>query len=154
MAKEKRLKAKEKNPALHPEAKKSVFAIIFIGLTVFLLLASFKQAGPAGNFIYRTLNRLLGWGYYLLPTILLITALAILASKQRKIFGITLLGAVLFVISGLGIIDLLVSDAGGLIGKFIGALEIPFGQPASLVITVTLLISSIIITLNLPLKIP
>src|SRR3989344_3083853 len=154
MAKEKRLKAKEKNPALHPEAKKSVFAIIFIGLTVFLLLASLKQAGPAGNFIYRTLNRLLGWGYYLLPTILLIAALAILTSKQKKIFGITLLGAVLFVISGLGIIYLLVHGSGGLIGEFVGALEMPFGRPASLVIAVTLLISSVIITLNIPLRIP
>ena len=154
MARERKIKINEPNSSLHPEAKKSVFAIIFIGLASILILASFKQAGPVGNFFYQILSRFFGWGYYLLPAILLITALAILASKQRKIFGITLLGAVLFVISGLGIIDLLVSDAGGLIGKFIGALEIPFGQPASLVITVTLLISSIIITLNLPLKIP
>src|SRR3989344_4185450 len=154
MARERKIKINEPNSSLHPEAKKSVFAIIFIGLASILILASFKQAGPVGNFFYQILSRFFGWGYYLLPAILLITALAILASKQRKIFGITLLGAVLFVISGLGIIDLLVSDAGGLIGKFIVALEIPFGQPASLVITVTLLISSIIITLNLPLKIP
>ncbi|MFA5084463.1 MAG: DNA translocase FtsK, partial [Candidatus Paceibacterota bacterium] len=36
----------------------------------------------------------------------------------------------------------------------IGALEIPFGKTASLVITITLLIASIIVTLNVPLKIP
>ena len=64
-----------------------------------------------------------------------------------------MLGAILFVISGLGIIDLLSNGSGGLIGKFIGALKIPFGRSASLVIAVTLLISSVIITLNLPLKI-
>ncbi len=153
MAKEKRTKARETNSSLHPEAKKSVFAIIFIGLAAILLLASFKQAGPAGNFLYRALDYLLGWGYYLLPAILLLAALAIITSKQRQIFGFTLLGAVLFIVSGLGILDLL-ADSGGLIGRFIGALEIPFGKTASLVITITLLISSIIITLNLPLKIP
>ncbi len=154
MAKEKRTKAKETNFSLHPEVKKSVFAIIVIGLAVILLLARFKQAGPAGNFLYRILDNLLGWGYYLLPTILLLTALTIIISKQRKILGTTLLGAVLFIISGLGLLDLLSSGTGGLIGKFIGALEIPFGKPASLVITITLLISSIVITLNIPLKFP
>ncbi len=153
MAKEKRLKMKEANPSLHPETKKSVFAIAFIGLAVVFLLASFRQAGPAGNLLYRILDRLLGWGYYLLPTILLITALAILTSKQKKIFKTTLTGAALFVISGLGIIDLLSSGSGGLIGKFVGALEIPFGRSASLVIVITLLISSIVITLNIPLSI-
>lgn len=155
MARERKIKKSEEAlSSLHPEAKKSVFAIVFIGLAALLLLASFKQAGPAGNFIYRILDNLLGWGYYLLPTILLLTALAILTSKQRKIFGITLLGALLFVISGLGLMDLLSSGAGGLIGKFIGALEIPFGKPASLVITITLLIASVVVTLNVPLKFP
>jgi len=155
MARERKTKKSDKVlSSLHPEAKKSVFAIIFIGLAALLLLASFKQAGPAGNFLYRILDDLLGWGYYLLPTILLLTALAILTSKQRKIFGITLLGALLFVISGLGLMDLLSGGAGGLIGKFIGALEIPFGKIASLVITITLLIASVVITLNVPLKFP
>lgn len=145
---------KEMNSSLHPEAKKSVFAIIFIGLAAILLLASFRQAGPAGNFLYRALDYLLGWGYYLLPMILLLTALAILTARQKKIVGNTLVGAVLFVLSGLGIIDLLASDGGGFIGKFVGALEIPFGKTASLVITATLLIASIIITFNVPLRIP
>jgi S-DNA-T family DNA segregation ATPase FtsK/SpoIIIE len=155
MARERKIKrSEEPSSSLHPEAKKSVFAIIFIGLAVILLLASFKQAGPAGNFFYRILNELLGWGYYLLPTILLLTALTILTSKQRKIFGITLLGALLFIISGLGLMDLLSGGAGGLIGRFIGALEIPFGKPASLVITITLLIASVVVTLNVPLKFP
>ena len=138
--------------SLHPETKKSVWAIIFIGLSAILFLASFNQAGPAGNFVYRVLNYLFGWGYYLLPTILLLIALAFFTSKHKKILGITLSGAILFVISGLGIIDLLASDGGGLIGKFIGSLETPFGKTASLVITITLLTASIIITLNIPLK--
>jgi S-DNA-T family DNA segregation ATPase FtsK/SpoIIIE len=155
MARERKIRISERTASsLRPETKKSLFAIILIGLASILFLSSFKQAGPVGNFLYQILNYLFGWGFYLLSAILLIAALSILVSKQRKIFGITLLGALLFVISGLGIIDLVVSDAGGLVGKFIGALEIPFGRPASLVITITLLISSIIITLNLPLKIP
>lgn len=145
---------KKTTSSLRPETKKSVLAIIYIGLASILFLARFKQAGPAGNFIYQILNRLFGWGYYLLPTILLLAALAVLSSKERKIFGATLVGAVLFIISGLGIIDLLTNGGGGLVGRFIGLLEIPFGRSASLVITITLLISSIIITLNIPLKLP
>jgi S-DNA-T family DNA segregation ATPase FtsK/SpoIIIE len=154
MARGRKIKNGVTNSSLHPETKKSVLAIIYIGLASILLLASFKQAGPVGNFFYQILSRLFGWGYYLLPTIFLLAALAIFTSKERKIFVATLVGGILFIISGLGIIDLLAADSGGLIGKFVGLLKIPFGQPASLVITTALLISSIIITLNIPLKLP
>lgn len=150
MARGKKAKLSETIPSLHPETKKSVFAISLIGLALVLLLASFKQAGPAGNLLYRILNHLLGWGYYLLPAISFTAALVILTAKQQqKIFKINPLGAILFVISGSGIIDLLVSDGGGLVGRLIGALEIPFGRSASLVITITSLICSIIMTFNI-----
>lgn len=154
MARGRKIKNGVVNSSLHPETKKSVLAIIYIGLALILFLASFKQAGPVGNSLCQILNRFLGWGYYLLPTILLLAALALFSSKERKILGTTLAGAVLFVIAGLGLLDLLAANSGGLIGEFVGLLKIPFGRPASLIMTTVLLISSIIITLNIPLKLP
>ena len=34
---------------LHPETKKSVWAVVFIGIAIILFLASFRSAGPFGN---------------------------------------------------------------------------------------------------------
>ena len=65
----------------------------------------------------------------------------------------TFFGAFLFVISGLGLIDVLSPDNGGLVGKISGSLEIPFGFTASLVILSALAVASTLIALNSPLKI-
>ncbi|MEK7555378.1 MAG: DNA translocase FtsK 4TM domain-containing protein [Patescibacteria group bacterium] len=138
---------------LHPETKKSVWAIVFLGIAVIFILASFQNAGPVGNFIYKIFENLFGWGYYLLPTIFLIMAGVFLASERRKIYQITFIGAVLFVLSGLGLIDIISQNKGGIIGNIIGSLETPFGYTASIVIISTILVASLLITLNLPIKI-
>lgn len=138
---------------LHHETKKSVWAIIFGGIAVILLLARFKDAGPAGNFFYDVFEALFGVGYYLLPLIFLMMAAAFLLLEQRKVYIIAFLGAGLFVLSGLGIIDILFPDKGGMVGAGVGSLENLFGYAGALVIVIAGLIISILIIFNKPLKI-
>ena len=138
---------------LHPETKKSIWAIMFLGISIIFILASFQNAGPVGNFIYKIFGKLFGLGYYLLPTIFLIIAGVFLFSERKKIYQITFIGAALFVLSGLGLIDIIFPDKGGISGNIIGALEIPFGYTASIVIIMAILIASLLITLNIPIKI-
>ncbi|MEE8131769.1 MAG: DNA translocase FtsK 4TM domain-containing protein [Candidatus Paceibacterota bacterium] len=145
--------AETENSRLHPETKKSVWAIVFLGIAVIFILASFQNAGPVGNFIYKVFEKLFGLGYYLLPTIFLIMAGVFLFSERKKIYQITFIGAILFVLSGLGLIDIIFQDKGGLVGNIIGFLEVPFGYTASLVIVIIIVIISFIITLNIPIKI-
>ena len=38
---------------LHPDTKKSVWAVSFLGAAVILAFAGFSKAGPAGNTIYK-----------------------------------------------------------------------------------------------------
>jgi len=64
----------------------------------------------------------------------------------------TFLGAILFIISGLGLIDIIYSDNGGLIGRWMGALELPFGYTAAIIITTTILLVALLLTLNIPIK--
>lgn len=155
MAKENKTKSAEKKiSSLRPEVKKTVFALSFIALALILLLAGFEKAGPVGNFFYRISIRLFGWGYYLLPLTLLAAAFAILLSKGKKVIGVASFGVVLFIIAGLGVLDLLSGGSGGLVGSLVGGVENLFGWPASLVITLTLLLAGFFITLNVPLKIP
>lgn len=138
---------------LHPDTKKSVWAIVFLGIAVVFILASFHNAGPVGNFIYKIFEKLFGWGYYLLPAIFILIAIVFLASERRRIYQITFIGAILFVLSGLGVIDIVFPNKGGITGNVIGALEIPFGYTASLVIVIAIVIVSFLITLNIPIKI-
>lgn len=138
---------------LHPETKKGIWAIVSFGVAAILLLASFQNAGPAGNVLYGIFQSLFGWGYYLLPLVLVVIGGVFLASERRKIYAVTFFGAGLFVLSGLGLIDVLLPGGGGFVGKLVGSLELLFGYAASILVIVLLLVVSFLITLNLPVQI-
>ncbi|KKW47755.1 MAG: cell division FtsK/SpoIIIE [Parcubacteria group bacterium GW2011_GWA1_60_11] len=137
---------------LHPDIKKSVLAIAFLGLAVIFVLASFGNAGPAGSLLYLIFDRLFGIGYYLLPLTSLALAGVFLFSEERRFYGVTLLGAAFFVAAGLGLIDVIGPERAGWTGSAIGSIETLFGYTASIVILGTLLVASAIVMLNAPLR--
>ncbi len=143
----------EKTEMLHRDTKLSAIAIIFLGLAVVLLLASFGEGGPVGDFIYNNFQNLLGLGYYLIPLILVLISVMFLTGDKRTFLSVTLAGAGFFVIAGLGLLDIVYPGEGGLLGRFFGGLENFFGYYASLILNFAILVSSLIITLNIPLKI-
>ena len=156
MAKKNRPKDKDKgstDPKLHPDTKSSVIAVVLIGVAAILILGGLGEAGPAGRYTYAFLNGFLGWGYYLIPAILIIMSANFFVKGERhKFVWMTVLGGVLFILSGLGIMDILWPHSSGLIGTWVGDLQMPFGYWAALVISVTVGIASILITLNRPLR--
>lgn len=147
-------KIKSFRAQIHPETEKSIFSIIFIAAAAILILASAHNAGPAGEFIFSGLIKLFGLGYYLFPTIFLIMAGVFLSGgrKEEKKFAATFIGAALFIGSGLGLIDILYSGKGGLIGEWMGAIQNSFGYTAGIIITITFLVIALLLTLNLPLR--
>ena len=144
---------KPSEPRLHPETKKSIWALVFFGIAALLILASFENAGPLGNFLYDFFEKLFGWGYYLLPAIFLVLAGVFLASERQRIYQITFLGAGLFTLAGLGLIDIIFPDKGGWVGRTVGFLEVPFGYTASIIVVIIIIVISFLVTLNLPIKI-
>ncbi len=130
------------------EVKKSASAVFLVGAAILFMLARFGNAGPAGSIMYRLFSYLLGVGYYLIPTIAISVALIFIFTKSKNFFGITFLGSGLFVLFGLGIIDIVFPGEGGIIGSLVGLLEIPFKYTASLVILSALCLVSIFITFN------
>ncbi|TRZ64986.1 MAG: DNA translocase FtsK [Spirochaetia bacterium] len=147
-----RFEEKNFEPRLHAETKKSILAVVFLGVAAVLILASFNNAGPFGNFLYKIFEKLFGWGYYLLPLIFFIMSGFFFASKDQKINSITFLGAAIFVLSGLGLIDILFSGNGGFVGDIVGAVEIPFGYAASIIIIAVLIAASLLTTFNFPIR--
>ncbi len=138
---------------LHPETKKSIWAVVFVGLAIIFSLAGFEKAGPAGALLYALFQTLLGWGYFALPVTFLILAGVFFVSERQKFVVVTLIGAFLLILSFLGLIHLWQEGAGGWLGYVLGSLKIPFGETAAVIMNTGILLVAILITLNAPLKI-
>ncbi|MBI4119332.1 MAG: DUF87 domain-containing protein [Parcubacteria group bacterium] len=143
---------KTRSSRLHPDTKKSAFAIAFLGIAIVLFLSSIGKAGPLGAVLFGALNNLFGWGFYLLPILMTVIAVVFLFSHEEKFIGFTLSGAAAFIVSGLGVIDIIFPQRGGLTGSVIGTIQVPFGYSAALVIGFTVMAASLLVTLNVPLK--
>lgn len=145
-------KDKRKQSKINPETKNSIFAVFLTGLSAILILAAADKAGPAGSLSYAALNSLFGWGYYLLPTMAFLVATMFFFSKQKVFITTSFVGATIFVLSGLGLIDIVFENRGGLVGNVIGLLEIPFGHIAAIVMSLVILAIALLITFNASIK--
>jgi S-DNA-T family DNA segregation ATPase FtsK/SpoIIIE len=136
---------------LHPDTKKSIWAVSFIGVAVVLVLAEFNTAGPLGHFIYEILYKLFGWGYLILPATLIFAAIVFLFSERQKIVKITIFGATLLIFSVLGLIELFSPAKGGWLGLVLGSLRIPLGKITAIIVNSFILVIAVLITANIPL---
>jgi len=150
-----RKKKKKENSfltALKQETFEGIIAIIFILIAIFLFLSPFGKAGFIGDYTYKGLSWLFGIGYYLIPVILLILGISFIKSLSHNLAWPKILGAILMLLTGLGIIDLLV-DQGGVVGQII---NIPllklFGIWMTSIGHIAILIISILIIFNLSLR--
>ncbi|MFH0846414.1 MAG: DNA translocase FtsK 4TM domain-containing protein [Patescibacteria group bacterium] len=109
----------EETHKLKTETLQAVIAIIFFAVAIFLILASFKAGGMAGEKIYSVLHTLLGVGYFLTPTVLGILGYSYLREHRPNFAIIKASGSLLLFLSSLGVIDLIFKDMGGILGGFI-----------------------------------
>lgn len=142
-----------KESLLQSETKNSIWAIAFFCVAIILILAWFTEAGPAGALIYSGFNALLGWGYFILPATLVFAGIVFLFSRQKRILATTLIGSILLILSFLGLIHILSPGKGGFIGYILGSLHVPFGNIAAIVIDIFILVISVLVTANVPIKI-
>ena len=138
---------------LKAATKRSIWGIALIGLGLILILAFAHKAGPVGEFIFKTLNTLLGWGYLILPLSLVLAGGALILTSKKRPSWLVFLGSALLLLSSLGLIQIFAADKGGWLGLIFGSLKIPFGQIAATIINLVVLIISLLVILNVPLKI-
>lgn len=101
------------------ETKHGIVAIIFFVLALFFLMAWWNSAGVAGNFFYNSLfYPLLGLGYILLPILLILLGYSFFKSEVPNVGFTRVASGLLFLISGLGMIDIASGNhSGGLLGE-------------------------------------
>jgi len=140
---------------LEDQTKKAILAILFFSFAIIILLSIWHKAGPFGELVFRSFNYLFGWGYFVLPLVFLMMAFEFLKSRRKHIYFATIFGAFLLFISILGILEMSFSNNyAGLAGYVVAvSLNKIFGFWASLVLLISFVFISLVMALNIPLKI-
>lgn len=143
---------------LQTHTKHGIIAIIFFVLALFFLMAYADVAGKAGIFIYDIFTMLLGTiGYFLLPILFVLLGYSFIKSEVPDIGWTRTISGVMFLLSGLGIINIaggVSNNYGGLLGEILSSPFVSlFDIYASLVLLGAILIISILMMLDAKLNI-
>jgi S-DNA-T family DNA segregation ATPase FtsK/SpoIIIE len=134
---------------LKTETKHTIWAILFFVLALFLLMSipMFAMGGKAGNFIYDFLNYFFGIGYILLPTLFVLLGSSFLKSETPNIGWTRALSGIIFLLSSLGMIDVVsLEHSGGFLGRILSTpLVFLFDVYASIIFLGAILIISILV---------
>ncbi len=136
-----------KESKLKTETKHGIWAIVFFVLALFLFMSAFDIAGPAGKFFYNILYYLFGLGYVLLPILFILLGSSFVKSETPKIGLTRAISSFMFLLSGLGIIDIAGSNnAGGFLGRILATPFVYFFDVyASILLLGAILIISILV---------
>jgi len=102
---------------IRDETLRTVSAVFFALLAILLILAGFDLAGIAGNVLYKGLSFIFGVGYVLLPIIFFALSYSFFRNRERGMGLPKFIGAGIFIIAGLGLVDLLLPEQGGILGN-------------------------------------
>jgi len=135
------------NNRLKIETKHGIWAILFFVLALFFFMSAFGIAGKAGKLVYEIFHYLLGLGYVLLPTLFVLLGSSFIKSKTPNIGWVSMIASVMFLLSGLGIIDIISGEhSGGFLGKILSTPFVRFFDVyASIIFLCAILIISIIV---------
>jgi len=138
---------------MHDQTVQVILAIFCFVIVVISLLASFGKAGVVGLYGFELFTRLFGVGYFLIPIVFTMLGIAFLRGLKKRFEMSKAVGALLFLLAGLGIIQVAHTNSAGIIGTWIAA---PFLKLidvwATSVLFVALLVISVLMTFNLYFK--
>jgi DNA segregation ATPase FtsK/SpoIIIE, S-DNA-T family len=156
----KREKKKGKNykkVELKDDARYSIWGIVFIVLGILFTLSIFNIAGVIGDLIYRSFSAVFGFGYYILPILLVIVGYSFLKKERPQIARIHAVFGLTTLLSILGVMDLAANGKGASIdityGGYLGSIVAwpllkLFGIYVAIILLGALLIISLIVLFN------
>lgn len=147
-------KNKKRKVEIKEDAKYSIWGIGFMFFGIFIILSIFKIAGIAGEFIYSILKSFLGFGYYILPIILIVLGISFMRKGRPQVAKLHAITGATVLLSSLSIMDIASNGAGESLninyGGYLGSIvSWPFlklfGPYVSILLLGALLITSLII---------
>ncbi len=153
----KRIKEPEKKEFLRldPETKRGIVVIALFTLGILISLGLSGSAGKFGEGFRQYANLLLGKGIFLVPVVLVIAGFIILRYIHRSVYLPVFLGSIIFILGFLSLAHVLFPEQqrGGYVGYLVSW---PFlyalGKWASFVIFLALILISILMAFNIPLR--
>src|SRR3989344_1723518 len=132
------------------EAVRGVFAIFCIAIAGFLILAQLGGGGAIGATLYEWLSWLLGVGYLLLPLSLVLLATLIFRSFERNFGWVQFLAMTVFLLAGLGLINLAFAGQGGILGISISDFIVAgVDTTATVIFLIAFIIASLIVAFDI-----
>ncbi len=130
---------------LKTHTKHGIIAVILFAVALFFVMSAFAAAGVAGEFVYEKLHYLLGVGYMLLPLLLVLLGSSFLRSEAPDFGWARMVSGLMFLFSGLGIIDVISgTHAGGFFGETVAS---PFVKLFDAYATVAFLLALLVISI-------
>jgi S-DNA-T family DNA segregation ATPase FtsK/SpoIIIE len=161
MAERKKTKKKKEgktrwHEGLKEETKFSIWAVVFLGISLFLILSIFNKAGVAGKYTYLTVEFLFGKILFLAPAIFFFAAISLLIEQRPRLIIANSIGGLLLVLSVLAGSELIFGEK---VGGYIGFLTaFPFLKLfdfwASLTLFSIAFIIGLLIMFNLHISLP
>lgn len=143
---------KEKVNFLKSETKRAIIAVFAFASAIFFVLARFNVGGQAGQVSYLLLDKLFGWGFYLVPFLLLGLGVILLRSIKVGLVTTKAISGALFLLAVLGCLSIVRQpETGGLIGSLISSPLLKFfDYYASLVFLGAIVLVSLLVALDTP----
>jgi len=140
----------EKLTYLKSETKRAIIAVLAFALAVFSVMARFSIGGQAGRISYQLLDKLFGWGFYLVPLLLVALGIILLRSIKVGLVATKAISGALFLIALLGALTIIKDQtAGGVLGSLIATPLLNFfDYYASLVFLATIAVISLIVAFD------
>lgn len=146
-------KKKKSKIELKDETRQSIWGVVLLVLGFFVLLSIFKMAGVAGEYFFNIFSKFLGFGFYILPVLLVIVGISFMKNGRPQVARLHAITSILVLLSTLGIMDIAVNGAGAstniILGGYLGVISsFPFvklfGIYAGILILGAILIVSLI----------
>ena len=100
---------------MNSETKQHIIAVGFFVVALFSFLAAMGLAGVAGQFFFDNFKLLFGLGYYFIPILFILLGVSFYRGEKMNFGWLHVVGSAVFLLSGLGLTDMLFNQ-GGVVG--------------------------------------
>jgi DNA segregation ATPase FtsK/SpoIIIE, S-DNA-T family len=155
LRKRKMLHGKPEHASLGEKTKRAISGLLLTVSGVFFTLAGFDMGGSLGSQVYGMFHYLFGAGYALVPLSAFSTAAAILTEKKARMQKWKWFGGTLTFLSLLGLIEILATGYGGVVGNMLAApLVVGLATPTTVALLGALSLAGLMLVFDTHMLVP